>query len=362
MSVKVMGLVWDLDQLTSIQKIVLLALADHATHEGKKIFPGEALLIQKTSLSARTVREAKAQLATEDLDLLRIVQKSARGRPTEYEINMAHLKILAANADKRRELEARGASDDDEDLEPIETPTGAGSAATEARGAATEARGSTSKAPLTIINHHEPSVKDKDAAALRATPRANAAQTQQNRVRTILEKQGHHPELGYIGGYGGSILDQGRVDVSNFPEPYRIVLERFCRLWRIEPPVKIGSKSGAFGDWIVSARELMTAYGEYGPELLDVVYWSGDWLKADGSPMTIGRPGAILKWVSGWCGSLRQRGTKPNQLGAVVESLMPQFEKKASKDVVNASQNLSEDRKRIEQEARARVTKNDRVA
>lgn len=202
-------------------------------------------------------------------------------------------------------------------------------------------------------------LKDTERNKHAAAPGAAAA-SQQDRVQAILEKQGHHPELGYIGGYGGSRLSQGQVDLSHFPEPYQIVLERFCRLWRVEPPIKVGGKkSGAFGDWIVSARELMTAYGEYGPELLDVVYWSGDWLKPDGNPMSIGRPGSIHKWVSGWCGSLRQRGIKPEQLSDQVERLRPQFVKKASAEVLGVSnENYAErlaKRKQIELDARAKA-------
>jgi DNA-binding transcriptional ArsR family regulator len=55
MSVKIMGLVWD-TPLNSTAKLVMLALADHADHEGRNAYPSLALLARKTGLAQRTVR------------------------------------------------------------------------------------------------------------------------------------------------------------------------------------------------------------------------------------------------------------------------------------------------------------------
>ena len=73
MSVKVMGLVWDLDGLTSSQKLVLLAYADHADHNGKSIFPSVELISKKTSLSERTV-----QRTTRDLEEMGLLVSSGK--------------------------------------------------------------------------------------------------------------------------------------------------------------------------------------------------------------------------------------------------------------------------------------------
>lgn len=54
MSNKVSGKVWELD-LDPIDKLVLLALADHADHEGNNVRPGNDLLCAKTGLSERTI-------------------------------------------------------------------------------------------------------------------------------------------------------------------------------------------------------------------------------------------------------------------------------------------------------------------
>jgi len=54
LSNKVSGKVWELD-LDPIDKLVLLALADHADHEGNNVRPGNDLMCAKTGLSERTI-------------------------------------------------------------------------------------------------------------------------------------------------------------------------------------------------------------------------------------------------------------------------------------------------------------------
>ena len=54
MSVKILGQVWELD-LDPMDKLVLLALVDHADHEGNNIRPGNEILSAKTGLSHQTI-------------------------------------------------------------------------------------------------------------------------------------------------------------------------------------------------------------------------------------------------------------------------------------------------------------------
>jgi len=49
-----MGLVWDLELEPSL-KLVMLAYADHADHDGKNVYPAETSIANKTGLSRRTV-------------------------------------------------------------------------------------------------------------------------------------------------------------------------------------------------------------------------------------------------------------------------------------------------------------------
>ena len=63
MNVYIMGMVWNIKNLTSSEKLVLLAYADHASHDGTGIWPAVDTVSRKTSLSRRTV-----QRVTHDLE------------------------------------------------------------------------------------------------------------------------------------------------------------------------------------------------------------------------------------------------------------------------------------------------------
>jgi hypothetical protein len=58
MSVKIMGLVWDLDisVIDREEKYVLLAYADHADHSGGNIYPSIDLICQKTGYKERAIQ------------------------------------------------------------------------------------------------------------------------------------------------------------------------------------------------------------------------------------------------------------------------------------------------------------------
>ena len=64
MSVKVMGLVWDL-AIEPNKKFVLLAYADHADHRGKNIFPAIETIINKTGYHERSVQRITRELEEE---------------------------------------------------------------------------------------------------------------------------------------------------------------------------------------------------------------------------------------------------------------------------------------------------------
>jgi hypothetical protein len=66
MSVKVMGWVWELD-IPSSEKLVLLAYADHAAHDGTEIYPAIALVARKTGYSQREVQRATRRLESRGL-------------------------------------------------------------------------------------------------------------------------------------------------------------------------------------------------------------------------------------------------------------------------------------------------------
>jgi hypothetical protein len=73
MSVKISGKVWDMD-LPPNEKYVLLALADHADHNGNNAYPGIALLARKTGYDPRNVRRI-----LQSLEEKRIISRTHRG-------------------------------------------------------------------------------------------------------------------------------------------------------------------------------------------------------------------------------------------------------------------------------------------
>lgn len=73
MSVRQMGLVWELD-LPKPLKFLLLALADHADHQGDNAYPGIKLLAWKTGDSQRTVHRLLRQL-----EALALIEKVTQG-------------------------------------------------------------------------------------------------------------------------------------------------------------------------------------------------------------------------------------------------------------------------------------------
>lgn len=88
-----MARVWATD-LPPYQKYVLLALADYANDRGGSVFPRQAVLAAKTSLSERTVRRALSELTDPRLGYLvaagRVHGHDGRG-PKAYRIVLENL-------------------------------------------------------------------------------------------------------------------------------------------------------------------------------------------------------------------------------------------------------------------------------
>lgn len=85
MSAKISGKVWEL-KLDPIDKLVLLALADHADHEGNNVRPGNALLCAKTGLSERTIGVKIAKLTSMGL-LDPVTTTTGRGNIREFAVD-----------------------------------------------------------------------------------------------------------------------------------------------------------------------------------------------------------------------------------------------------------------------------------
>jgi hypothetical protein len=87
LSAKIFGLVWEL-QLPREEKYVLLALADHADHDGNNVFPSIALVAWKTDYSERRIQELMRRLENKGL-LVKVEERFGRGHTVKYRIDLA---------------------------------------------------------------------------------------------------------------------------------------------------------------------------------------------------------------------------------------------------------------------------------
>lgn len=84
-----MGKVWDLD-LPHNQLLVLLALADHADHEGNNVYPSLGLVAWKTGYSEQQVRRILKLLVESGI---LIERGRVPGTPTRYSIRLSAGKL-----------------------------------------------------------------------------------------------------------------------------------------------------------------------------------------------------------------------------------------------------------------------------
>lgn len=84
MSAKFSGKVWELD-LKPTEKLVLLALSDHADHEGENVRPGNDLLVAKTGLTQQTITAALAKFVEQGI-LEPVTDCTGRGHKREFNI------------------------------------------------------------------------------------------------------------------------------------------------------------------------------------------------------------------------------------------------------------------------------------
>lgn len=87
MSVRIMGQVWEKD-LPFNKAWVLMAMADHADHEGKNVFPSLALIAWKTGYALSSVKRIVADLRD---DGILLPYGHTPGGVVIYRIQMEHL-------------------------------------------------------------------------------------------------------------------------------------------------------------------------------------------------------------------------------------------------------------------------------
>jgi len=89
MSITVMSLVFYADTFTPSQKLVLLALADHANDEGESAYPAISRLVIKTGLGERTVQSVLKELCQRGV--ISIARRATQHRPNEYQFDIQAL-------------------------------------------------------------------------------------------------------------------------------------------------------------------------------------------------------------------------------------------------------------------------------
>lgn len=92
MSVKVMSWVWDCSRSRGAQRLVLLAIADHANDDGLDAFPSLARLARKTGMTERGVHKAIQALCL--LGELQVTAGGGRGRSNRYRVVMLDYETL----------------------------------------------------------------------------------------------------------------------------------------------------------------------------------------------------------------------------------------------------------------------------
>jgi Helix-turn-helix domain len=94
LSIKVISQVFEL-AVTATEKIVLLALADHAHDDGTRAYPSVALLTRKTSLSRRGVQTVLRRLERKGLIMPTEHLAGGRKGTTEYRFTLTPIKCVA---------------------------------------------------------------------------------------------------------------------------------------------------------------------------------------------------------------------------------------------------------------------------
>ena len=122
MSVKVMGKVWDTD-LPPNQRLVLLAYADAAEHDGTEIWPGHERLASMTGYSRTQVERITRDLITAGV-LIR-VSKGYRGRRARFRIPLDHPTFMSQDdtqsVEERVATEAESVASDSNEVAPDAT-------------------------------------------------------------------------------------------------------------------------------------------------------------------------------------------------------------------------------------------------
>jgi len=278
MSAKIMGMVFDLD-LPVGEKLVMLAYADHADHQGGSIFPSTALICKKTGYSESQVRRIVKSLEQKKLLVLISGDKGGAGITKHYRIPLDEKGVIVTPFSEKR----------------VSSDTKKGVIATAEKGVIAM----TPEPSLTInltINRDEKKEGEEVTTADEMKKRTEEA------LFTNIASRSN-----------------GGLDLSKYPEDVRPVFQELYRLWGISPPLFSGkaNKNGRAADWIAGARELLMVCEEFGLPALEryrlehfVPYMQSH---KGVAPHTVSRPASLINPIAGKIGEWRVESREVSQ-------------------------------------------------
>lgn len=269
MSVKIMGLVWDLNngEIEREEKYVLLAYADHADHKGYSIFPAVATIAEKTGYGERSI-----QAITRSLEAKGFMVEDGRGPKgtNKWRIPL---------------------SKDGAKIAPLQKIQGVEKAS---RGAEVKQDGGESATtPESSLTHQEPSLGS--GLSEKELQQANA------KVTAMIEN-------------AKKVKYQNR---DKIPEPYLVFADLYFELTRQEPTKRvIMDWFRTFEDWKAEGLQ---------PEHIRAAYEYAN--RPDGG-FPVGRPGALTNTAVAMKSKMLQAPARPAFDTAAVEATRRMLDEK----------------------------------
>lgn len=203
MSAKIMGQVWDLD-ISHASMLVLLAMADHADHEGRNIYPSVGLIAWKVGYSQRQVQRIIKALVAEGI----LIEESRQiGKTTRYRINTSAAPQKQPYTPERRQ----NVTPTHDKMSPHECATHDTAMSPPPMTQLCHPTHDTAMSPEPSVNHHvEPSVGD--AVASCNSDELPAAATLQSESESHDQTDSFTPTV--VTGSNGAILPNADHSIS----------------------------------------------------------------------------------------------------------------------------------------------------
>jgi len=191
-SVKIMGLVWDL-VIPQNEKLVLLAYADHASHDGSNIYPAVKTIAKKTGYSERSVQVITRSI--EDRGYLCSDGQGPKGT-NKWRIPL-HLGVIMP-------MTSRGA-----ESAPVQSET-QGGAENDVKGCRKEPKGVKRTAPEPSLTVNESSVKETDAKIIFKSYENNIAMITEKSASFIGDALDTYPAQWILDAIGEAVKHNAR--------------------------------------------------------------------------------------------------------------------------------------------------------